>query len=339
MNFHKQLNDLLDGPLEPDHGLRWCFGGKGGGGTNETITSGTTTTTSLPEYAEPYMTRLMQRGEEISNREYEPYDQQRIAELNEMQESGFEAIGGLGETYGDAYDQGEATINSAAGDAYSNYGAQTYDPSRADPYFNQYLDRVLDTQQSRMTDRFQEQRAEREGQAAQAGAFGGSRHGIQDFLSQREENRQFNEMENQTLAQGFDRAHQLGMGAAQFDEGSMARETQLGLAASELRGRLGGAQAGLGTMRHERAMEDINAQLAGGGQRRALEQENLDQAYRDFANQRDYERGQATFMGSILHGVPISPVSEVQQYENPNQLNQLLGLGIGGLAMYRNLTS
>lgn len=58
------------------HGLH-----KGGGGGSQTVTQ----TTQLPKYARPYAEQLMQRGAGLSNKEYTPYEGQRIADLNSAQ--------------------------------------------------------------------------------------------------------------------------------------------------------------------------------------------------------------------------------------------------------------
>ena len=50
----------------------------------------TTTTSNLPEYAEPFFTRLMQRGEAISQEPYIPIEQQRLAEFDPLQEQSFQ---------------------------------------------------------------------------------------------------------------------------------------------------------------------------------------------------------------------------------------------------------
>ena len=54
---------------------------KGGGGSSgPQQTESTVTQTNLPEYAEPYFTRLMQRGEAESLQPYRTYTGQRLAE-------------------------------------------------------------------------------------------------------------------------------------------------------------------------------------------------------------------------------------------------------------------
>ena len=80
----------------------------GGGGGSQTVTQ----TQQLPAYAQPYAIDLMERGSALSNREYNPYQGQRIADLNSNQNAGIQmtqnqALGGFQgqQDVGDLYQQ------------------------------------------------------------------------------------------------------------------------------------------------------------------------------------------------------------------------------------------
>jgi hypothetical protein len=65
-------------------------------------------------------------------------------------------------------------------------------------------------------------------------------------------------------------------------------------------------------------------------------QRELDLAYQDFLNQRDFERQNINFMSNILRGVPVQPSTVQSTYANPNPLAQFGGLGIAGLGLMRS---
>ena len=92
-----------------------------------------------------------------------------------------------------------------------------FDDRSAQRYMNPYLSNVLDRQQQRATDRFGEQRAQRNQQAIQAGAFGGSRQGVQDAIAQRELNESLQDIEAKGLSNAFTQAQQ------QFERDRAAR--------------------------------------------------------------------------------------------------------------------
>jgi len=69
--------------------------GKGGGGGGQAPAAPTTTTvnqSNLPEYVEPYFTRLLERTEAESNAPYIPYGGQRLAEFGPDTLAGFQGI-------------------------------------------------------------------------------------------------------------------------------------------------------------------------------------------------------------------------------------------------------
>ncbi len=87
----------------------------------------------------------------------------------------------------------------------------------AQRYMNPFVENVLDRQQRRATDRFAEQQATRNQQAIQAGAFGGSRQGVQDAIAQRELNESLRDIEAKGLSDAFTQAQQ------QFERDRTAR--------------------------------------------------------------------------------------------------------------------
>lgn len=103
-------------------------------------------------------------------------------------------------------------------------------------YMNPYIQNVLDTQKQRATERYMEQEGGINTAAQKAGAFGGSRHGIQSGMAQRELNQQLNEMEAQGLSQAYQNAQQMytsdqqrALQAALANQGVDLQAAQLGL--------------------------------------------------------------------------------------------------------------
>ena len=89
----------------------------------------------------------------------------------------------------------------------------------------------------------------------------------------------------------------------------------------------------------QKARLEQAAALAGVGETERLRrQAELDLAYQDFVNQRDYERGQLQYLSSILRGVPITPESEVRRLEPPpSPYAPLLSLGLGAAGLSKLL--
>ena len=104
---------------------------KGGGGGGPQITDSTVTQTNLPEYAEPYFTRLMQRGEAESLQPYRPYTGQRLAQQSPAAQQALARQTALGLSTGPAEMNQASDIArgvASAGSATAGQNIATYNP-------------------------------------------------------------------------------------------------------------------------------------------------------------------------------------------------------------------
>lgn len=100
-------------------------------------------------------------------------------------------------------------------------------------------------------------------------------------------------------------------------------------------------QAGMDLNTLQQAKDDatmsrIKSLLGVGTTLEDYEQQELDQRYNDFVNQRDAERMNLQFLSSILQGVPISVNQDVTSTNGGNNLQGLLGTA-GGLQALMSL--
>jgi len=330
-------------------------GGSGGGQAPAPPPSTSTVNQSnLPDYAKPFFTRLMERGEEESNAPYIPYEGQRLADFSSDTQAGFQDIRDIASSgVPAAFTNAETALTGIAGQDPLAQQAQFADTGNftdagvAASYMNPYTQNVLDTQQARLQQRFNEQQLGREAQAVQAGAFSNDRRNVQEGIAQREFDIQQNEIEQRALQAAYesganifnaDRAADIQNRALntevfagnqqrgiEYDRNALAAAEQLraqGLASDELSFGRAKSLAGVGG-----AFDDQT-------------QQSLDIGYTDFINQRDFPRNQLNYYGGILHGVPISPQQETTTFQAPpSQLSQLLGLGVGGLGLAQALSA
>lgn len=323
--------------------------GGGGGGTQPTPpTSSTVTQTNLPDYAEPFFTRLMERAEEQSNVPYESYGGDRLGGYGETTEAGFQAIKDAAQAGTPAaFTTAETALTGIAGQdplaTQAQFGdtRQFTDEGVAQSYMNPYVTNVLDTQQQRLQQRFGEQQAERDMARGQRGAFSNTRRGVADAIAQREMNIQQNELE----AQGLAAAYESGAGIFNRDRAADLQNRQLNtdVFSGNILRQLQADKLGMGAaeqLRQQGLAGDELAfnrakNLAGvGGAYDTESQQALDLAYADFLNQRDFPAQQLNYYSGIMRGVPISPQQETTRYNAPpSQLSQLLGLGVGGLGL------
>ena len=225
--------------------------GKGGGG-GEQPTRTTSVTTSLPEYAEPFYQRLMERTEAESRRPYEPYGAQRFAQFSPEQQESFGVASEIGRqgvpqalrlgtlraadvaTYDQPYDAQQVRSDLAAGGQYDaqqvrsdlaaggQYAPGTFetgkfiDPNVAAQYMNPFVENVIDVQRRRAEQRFGEDVLPgMRAQAVSRGAFGGSRAQLQEGLARERLNERLLDQDAQLRATAFQQAQGAFMTDAQ----------------------------------------------------------------------------------------------------------------------------
>lgn len=342
----------------------------GKGSQSSAPTNQTVTQTNIPKEFMPYFDRLMGRVEEQSLQPYEAFGGQRLAPSENFADIGASrdmtrTITGTGIT-GLPLAQAAAAGNILEARRLGEYGPGqftefNFDPARqftgqeVQQYMSPYLENVLDVQKSRAVEDFDRLRGSRNARAVQAGAFGGSRQGVQEGIAEEALMRQMGEIDasgrqaafEQAAQQfGTDRAAQMARQQAQAGE---LERVQTGTEASRQFGagqglaalNAAGAEAGrLVTIgEQERAAAIQNAQLreAIGRAQQGETQAGLDIGYQDFLRQQGYPAEQLGFYSDVLRGLPVAAASTQNQqgYQSYNPTQQALGAGLSALSLYK----
>ena len=299
-------------------------------------TEQTVVQSNLPKYAEPYFTRLLQRSESESMRDYEPFKGQRLADTGADVLTSRERVRDIAGRGIEGLPTAQAATIAGIGRAAQafDFQPQMFDSGIAQQYMSPYQQNVIDVQKAQALLDFDRGQARRDAQAVQAGAFGGSRQAVQQALAGEDLQRRLGEIQAVGQQQAFEQAQQ------QFERDRAARESgeRLGLSAAESATQQAQSLAALGD--RARAGDVQAAQLLEqiGKDAQATDQAGLDLAYEDFVRQRDFPRESLTFLSSILRGVPVQPSTETTKFQQYNPIRDLLGTGIAGLGLYRGLT-
>tara|TARA_R100001594_G_scaffold71950_1_gene106523 strand:- start:5231 stop:6109 length:879 start_codon:yes stop_codon:yes gene_type:complete len=182
-------------------------------------------------------------------------------------------------------------------------------------YMSPYTTNVIDAMKQQMADTKAQQDTARSAQALQAGAFGGSRAGVQQSVADTEYNQALAAM----VAQQNAMAYQQAVGARQADQ-----QTNLGLAqlqpqlAAQNIGQLGGM--GTSGLAYRQAITDADAQTA------KLAAYEPYQRYGFFGEQ----------LTGLMGGYPGG--TRMTSAPSASPLQQALGMGISGAALYKGLT-
>ena len=270
-----------------------------------------TSQVQLPEYMEKAASSLVATAGDVAKENFIPYTGPRLAGFSDLEQQAM-AQAQQGRGLGGLRGAQAFTATTAAGM-----------PAAADisTYMNPYMTNVADVAARELTRRSEMQQAANQAQAAQAGAFGGSRADIVEAERQRNLQQGLGDIYTQAQARAFDTA----LKAAQQD-----RKTQLASG-------LGMAQ----TAATADALEasDIQRQLGIGGLQRGMDQAVLDLGYQQFVQERDFPKQQLGFYSDILRGVPTGSMTTTTgpAPQQPSLFGQIAGAGIGALGAAGNL--
>jgi hypothetical protein len=268
---------------------------------------------------------------------------------------GIDPTTGLPTGTGAQYDPAFATAFNALGAGQATTGAgiattgmgipalqgatQQYDPSTSNysDFFNQYQGDVTQEALKQMDEQAAVARKRTADTAQQAGAFGGSRFGVESAeldknLQDIKSRRIF-----QDLAQNFEQAQQKAIGTS---ESARARQLQ----GAGIFGQLGAQQAQMGAQQGQMGMMGANLaqQQYGlgqqglgtlfqfGGAEQAQQQAALNEQYRMAEAKRMEPYGRLSYFGDVMAGVPSVSQTLTQKplpYTNP--MLGALGMGLG----------
>ena len=229
-----------------------------------------TVTSQIPEYFKEIQERTLRTAEDVFTQPYQGYTGQRVAQLSPQEQQ--------------VSDVFTNQILPQAGQL-AQIGQQTYDTATMQQYMNPYQNAVIQSTLSDLGEAYGQQQRGMAAQAIGAGAFGGSREGIERVLGRERYFDQVADTSSRLRQAGFE------SGAQRF---AADRAAQLGAAQAQLSG-LAGAATGLGQA---------------GGLQRGIEQAGLTEAYRDFIEEREYPAGQVRQMIGALAGAPIRTYGE-----------------------------
>ena len=257
------------------------------------------TSYDIPEYFKEIQERTLRTAENVFAQPYTAYQGDRIASLDPLETQA-----------ANVYSQ---QVVPQAGQL-ANIANQTYDTATAANYANPYQAQVISGALTDLGDAYSRSRTAMDAQAVGAGAFGGSRQGIENVLGQERYLDQVADTTARLRQAGFE------SGAARF---AQDRAAQMQGATTQI----GALQAGAQGLQ------------AFGQQARGIEQAKLAEGYRDFIEAREYPAGQIRQMVGALSGAPIRSYGEERSGSvgtpvgGPSIFGQVAGAGLAAYQM------
>lgn len=320
MNPFKLILSLLR--LSGAMGLR--FGGDSGGSAPQPTQ---TSQITIPEYAQPYMERLLGKTEALTDSPYQTYGGPRIAGVSDAQTAARADVAGmqLPGQFGAATDMASAGGIGAlsAGQQYLN---ASRDPGAVGSFMSPFMQNVVDVQKAAAIRDAQKSQLGADLGAARQGTYGGARQLLASTERERALGSQMGEIQAKGLQSAFEQANK----TMQFGSELGLKGYGMGIQGAQTLGQLGAAQ-------QQSGLELARAQETFGGLEQGEKQRQMDLAYQDFLNQQQYPYKQLGFMSDLLRGSSnLAGTGGKAVYEAPpSQLSQIVGPGLLGLGIYR----
>jgi hypothetical protein len=228
------------------------------------------TSYDIPQYFKDIQERTLKKAEQLGQRPYQAYTGQMIAPLS-------------------ALEQQSANVATQQllpqTQQLRAIGEQRFTPTVAQQYMNPYESQVIKGAIGDVEEQYQQAQRALSATAVGAGAFGGTRFGVERALGTERFLDQVGDISSRLRQAGFE------SGAARF---AADRASQLQAAQAQLSGTAGAIQ-GLSTL---------------GATSRGIEQAGLAEAYRDFIERREYPVEQVRQVVGALAGAPIRTYGE-----------------------------
>ena len=283
------------------------------GGASALPAIGGTSSSTLSDWAGPYVTTMLGQAQAVANQPYQTYQGPLTAGASDVQQNLFSGIGGLTlpQNYGASMSNTGAyappntnvptqvqSVSQAANGTQNttpnlnNFGASGDQNSLINQYMNPYLQASLTPQLNMLTQQAQTNEQNDLGKLTSQGAYGGSRQAVLQGMDQ---NALLANQANM-IGQGYNTAYNNALG--QFNA-----EQQQGNQLANTMNTIGQTQQG-------------------------INQAGVTADYNEFLNQRDYPMKQLQFEQSMLQGLPTSTVTNT-----PTQATGIQGLSsaVGGL--------
>lgn len=276
----------------------------------------------IPEYFKKAQEALFKRAETESQRPFEAYGGQRIADFTQGQRDAMNvAQNNLG-----AFAKSGAT-EEARGmmDQMQAVGEERFEGATVDQYMNPYIENVVNRSMSNLGEIAGQQRAGRDATQIGAGAYGGSRAVIENALAQEREMKAGGDLTASLMAGGFES----GRGAFQQDRNTRMNNL----------GQLAQAIPGLQLQKQGAAMNEAQGAMQYGGQEQALNQANLNELYKDFIEKQGFGRGQLGFLSQIMGAAPIRSYGQSSTGSQDNVIGgtspfaQIAGAAMTGMSL------
>jgi len=247
------------------------------------------------------------------------------------QATGLTGMGGMGAlgTAQQAQNMGGDYLG-ATSNVY-NPTTKSYDASNyVGAFMSPYMQNVVDVQNQAAQRQADIARTQRNAQATRAGAFGGGRQALENA----EANRSLQSMMNNNQLQGQQAAYQAALQNMQYGAGLGLQGLNTAQQGYGMAGQAGAGLANIGNQQLGAQQGILGLQQQIGSQQQAQEQQIINQAIQNYANQQQAPMQAYNQYNALLRGYAIPGMTTTQYQAAPSMTSQIAGLGTAAAGAY-----
>ena len=289
---------------------------------------------TLPTYAQQPTVDMAATLQQLLGQQLDVPAQQ-VAGFSPTQQAAMQqAFGGIGayQPFLDAAQQTQAAALGTTGAGVQALGQMNFDPNRAQAFMDPYQQNVTNEALKEIDRQAAMAQNQLAGKAVQAGAFGGSRFGLQ----QSETARNAQDLKSRRIFEDLSRNYQQAQATAQAANTQRLQQGQMFGNLGKATSGIGGAMAGIGGMTQQMGQSDVNQLMGIGGLQQQLAQTGLNVDYQNQMNLQNAPYQQLSTGAGILQQLLPNMVGTqtVAPLPQTNPYAQAAGViaGAGGLA-------
>lgn len=293
-----------------------------------------TTVENMPQWLSDYTQALIARANVVAAEPYQAYQGPRVAGFTDDQTNAFDVIRNNIGNWNDEFDASKTATSGALTQAMPYFSqAAGATPDQMSKYMDPYVGNVIDRAQMVANRNWQENIMPGiESRFITSGQSGSSGHRV----GLEKAGRDITEgLQSQSMAALSD-AYKTAGSQYQADASRLAG---IGQNIGQMGLQTGSQLSGLAQLQQQLAGRDASSLSMAGEAQQQQAQKNLDVAYQDFLQQRDYPKQQTDWMSSIIRGLPYDRTSTTTQTGSanvyqPSPLSQLVSL----YGLYKDVT-
>lgn len=296
----------------------WAMAGNAiagsGGKAGQTSAQKTSSGPTMPAWLDTAWQNLYTKANEQYQKPYEAYTGQRVAPLSTDETNAFAQLRDIIGQQNPFYEQAKGTMQDVI-----NRSLNGPTQSQLEQYMNPYQQMVIDVNKENTIRDYDIQRNAMNAQAANAGAFGGSRSYIQGAMADKNLKDLLARLQTEGMQKSWDQAQGL------FQQGT----ANAARGASDL--------ANIAGQNQQSQLTDLSALEGIGAKQRGITQQGLDVGYQDWLDKLNWTNTQNAQMSEMLKNISPNYTGAMQNSTNygakPSSDTAMSGLGtlLGGI--------